>query len=146
MKKERKIEYSTYAHIIGLIMTLSLAYYSFAPRPAPLLSAPSAVSADGLEYGREPGAAVAAWFKKGPVSLALDFKGLIENENQRVVLVSQNGHEAHSFKLGQTRPPGLTLESIENDQAIFSFEDQRISVPLSVQKPMAKAGLITILD
>lgn len=146
MKKERKIEYSTYAHIFGLIITLSLAYYIFAPKPAPRLSAPPAVSADGLEYGREPGAAVAAWFKKGPVNLTLDFKGLIENENQRVVLVSQNGHEAHSFKLGQTRPTGLRLESIENDQAIFSFQDQRISVPLSVQKPTTKAGLITILD
>ena len=146
MKKERKIEYSTYAHIIGLIMTLSLAYYSFAPRPAPLLSTASAVSADSLEYGRNPGAAIAAWFKKGPVNLALDIKGLIENENQRVVLVSQNGHEAHSFKLGQTRPPGLTLESIKNDHAIFSFGDQRISVLLPVQEPMTKAGLITIPD
>jgi len=146
MKKERRIEYSTYAHIIGLIMTLSLAYYSLAPRPAPLLSAPPAVSADGLEYGREPGAAVAAWFKKGPVSLALDFKGLIENENQRVVLVSQNGHKALSFIPGQTRPPGLTLQSIENEQAIFTYADQRIVVPISAQKPIAKAGLITISD
>lgn len=146
MKKERKIEYSTYAHIFGLIMTLSLAYYSLASRPGARHPDPAVLQADHHEDGSEPAAIVSAWFKEGPVNLTLDFKGLIENENQRVVLVSQNGHEAHSFKPGQTRPPGLTLQSIENEQAIFTYVDQRIVVPISVQKPIAKAGLITISD
>ncbi|MGE8545868.1 MAG: hypothetical protein ACN6OC_00330 [Alcaligenes sp.] len=141
MSKERNDRYIIPMHATGIIMTLGLAYWALVPRSPPR-AVPETVSVEPDTAASAAGDAVGQWFRKGPVRLDLEFKGLIENDNQRVVLVSLNGQQAQSFKLGQERPPGLALQSVKTDHAIFTYQGRRISVPFPATRPAGDAGLI----
>jgi len=141
MNEERNDRYIIPMHAAGIIMTLGLTYWALAPGPMHR-AVPETVSVVPDTAASAAGDAVGQWFRKGPVRLDLEFKGLIENDNQRVVLVSLNGQQAQSFKLGQERPPGLALQSVEKDHAVFTYQGRRVSVPFPASRPAGDAGLI----